>query len=82
MKGCKECGKKLRLFEGYRHPVFGRQALVCSNCYDSVNETMVKWREANLPYVSFFQNNSSKNNRINLKEILPDLTTKKVLVKS
>lgn len=37
MKSCSECGKKLRFWEGYIHPIQGRNYLVCSNCFDYIN---------------------------------------------
>jgi hypothetical protein len=62
MKRCKECGKKLRVLEGYRHPVLGKDILICRDCFDSVHDGVVKWREAHLPYIDFFKKNS-KNKR-------------------
>ena len=73
MKRCKECGKKLKVVEGYRHPVLGKDTLLCSNCFDSVHESVIKWREANLPYVGFFkQGNSLNKYETNLKKIFTD----------
>lgn len=54
MKGCEECGKKLGILNGYRHPTKGKNHLLCSSCFDILHESVVKWREANLPYVGFF----------------------------
>ena len=69
MKRCEDCGKKLRLIESYRHPIKGKDFLLCSSCFDTVQESIFKWREANLPYVGFFKNNSSKKNyQLNLKK--------------
>lgn len=59
MKRCEECRKKLGILEGYRHPTLGKDSLICSSCFDAVHESVVKWREANLPYVGFFNNRSS-----------------------
>ena len=64
MKRCEECGKNLRILEGYQHPVLGRDSFLCSSCFDTVNESMVKWREANLPYIGFFKNNASNKNYV------------------
>ena len=33
---CYECGKKLRFFEGYRHPIQGKNFLVCGNCFNKI----------------------------------------------
>lgn len=74
MVKCEECGKKLGFFEGYRHPTMGRSHFICSNCFDSVHESVVKWREANLPYVGFFNNRSSnKSFQLNFKNRISDL---------
>jgi hypothetical protein len=71
MKKCEECEKTLGIFEGYRHPVFGRNALLCSHCFDIINDSMNKWREANLPYVDFFKNDyPNKSYRTNIKNYL------------
>jgi hypothetical protein len=48
---CVECGKKLGSFEGYRHPTLGKKDLVCSPCYDKVQQSVEQWRE-------FIQSNS------------------------
>ena len=45
MKKCYECGKELKFWEGYRHPALGKKELVCSNCFDSVEESMEKYRK-------------------------------------
>ncbi len=42
---CEECGKKLGILEGYRHPALGKRFLVCGNCYVKVDISMEKWRE-------------------------------------
>ena len=51
---CEECGKELGLIEGYRHPILGNDILLCSDCFDTVYNSVVKWRDANLPYIGFF----------------------------
>lgn len=71
MKKCKECGKTLGIFEGYRHPIMGKDSLLCNDCFDSVYESVVKWREAHLPYVDFFKNNyPNKSYKTNIKNFL------------
>jgi len=45
MKVCVECGKKLGIFEGYQHPTMGKKKLVCSPCFEHVEESVAKWRE-------------------------------------
>ena len=41
MVKCSRCGKDLSILEGYRHPIEGRKKLVCSICWDIIenNET-------------------------------------------
>ena len=71
MKRCSECGEKLGLLKGYRHPAAGRDSVLCSCCFDTVYESVVKWREANLPYVGFFKNSSTNRNfQMKLKKTL------------
>ena len=38
MKKCTECGKELSLLEGHHNPSFGKRWLLCSNCYDKIEE--------------------------------------------
>jgi len=58
MKECVDCGKKLGIIEGYRHPVKGKDFLLCSKCYDTVSESVEKWSEFISPYIGFFKNKS------------------------
>jgi len=44
MVKCEECGKKLGILQGYRHPALGIKFLVCGNCFDKVDKSMEKWR--------------------------------------
>jgi hypothetical protein len=70
MKGCEECGKRLGILNGYRHPIRGRNHLVCSECFDSIHESVVNWRKANTPYIGFFNKiNSTKSNNHNIFDI-------------
>ena len=62
---CNECGKKLGVLEGYRHPALGKKHLLCSVCFDQVSESVENWREFVLPYVGFFNNGSSNNGSSN-----------------
>ncbi len=54
-----ECGKKLGFIEGYRHPTKGKENLLCSQCFDSVNENVEKYREFIAPYSDFFDNETT-----------------------
>ena len=40
MGNCSECGKKLRFWDGYRHPILGKKYLLCSNCYDLIDKSL------------------------------------------
>jgi len=60
MKKCEECGQELKFYEGYRHPTLGKDFLLCSHCFDIVDESVAKWREFVYPYVFFFKNGHSK----------------------
>lgn len=69
MKKCKECKKKLGFLEGYRHPTLGKEFLLCSRCFDIVDESVAKWRE--FVILNSFNNGSSKNSlQLNLKNKL------------
>lgn len=59
MKACMECGKNLGIIEGYRHPTMGKEYLLCSKCFDTVFESVEKYREFISPYVGFFNRESS-----------------------
>ncbi len=43
MVECEECGKKLNILEGYRHPALGTRFLVCGKCFVKVDEDMERW---------------------------------------
>jgi len=54
-----ECGKNLGIMEGYRHPTMGKDNLLCSKCFDTVFESVEKYREFVSPYIGFFNKESS-----------------------
>ena len=56
---CVECGKNLGIMEGYRHPTMGKDNLLCCNCFDTVFESIEKYREFVSPYIGFFNKESS-----------------------
>lgn len=60
MKECVECGKKLGIIEGYRHPTMGKDYLLCSNCFDTVSVSVEKWSEFISSYIGFFNKPSQK----------------------
>jgi hypothetical protein len=59
MKECMECQKKLGIIEGYRHPTMGKDYLLCNSCFDTVFESVEKYREFVSPYIGFFNKESS-----------------------
>lgn len=60
MRKCMECGKNLGIFEGYRHPTMGKDYLLCGNCFDTISISVDKWSNFIVPYVEFFNKESSK----------------------
>ena len=72
MKECEECGTKLGILEGYRHPTMGKKHLLCSPCFDQVSESVATWAE--FVRTNSFNVKASKNNlRLNWKEIAPSV---------
>ena len=59
MKECMECGKNLGIVEGYRHPTMGKEHLLCSNCFDTVSESVERYKEFVSPYIGFFDKETS-----------------------
>ena len=59
MKTCVECGKKLGIIGGYRHPSMGKEYPVCGTCFDTVIESVENYRQFIAPYVDFFHKESS-----------------------
>ena len=55
---CDECGKKIGIFGGYRHPVCGGNKYVCGNCFTMIDNSVEKWRE-------FVLSNSFNNEKLN-----------------
>ncbi len=91
MAECNECGKKLALFEGYRHPTLGKDHTVCGRCFDQIQESVKQWQEFISPYMDFFENQSTKNqinNEIiskgffNLKKMFGNIAIKKATVEN
>ena len=69
MKRCKECSKELRLLEGYNHPTLGKEFLLCSRCFDTVDESIANWVEFVIS--NSFNNGYSKNSlQLNLENKL------------
>ncbi len=62
MKDCVECGKKLGIIEGYRHPTLGKEYLLCSTCFDTVTVSVDKWRAAVSSYAGFFHTETVARN--------------------
>lgn len=72
MKKCEECGKKLRLLEGYLHPTLGKNHNLCSPCFDQVSESIAKWRDFVL--ANSFDARPSKNSiQLEWQKIIPNI---------
>lgn len=73
MKKCEECGKKLRLLEGYHHPTFGKDYFLCSSCFDQVSQSVARWGEFVL--ANSFNVRASKNDlQRDWEKIIPSIT--------
>lgn len=71
MKECEECGKKLGILKGYKHPTMGKKHLLCNPCYNKVSDSVEKWRDFLLS--NSFKVTPSKNKTwIELKRIKPN----------
>jgi hypothetical protein len=64
MSNCIECGNKIGILGGYRHPVYGETKYVCGDCFTKLDGSMEKWRE-------FVLSNSFNNDtpEINVNDI-------------
>lgn len=58
---CEECGTKLGILEGYRHPTMGKKHLLCSPCFDQISESVAKCGE--FVRTNSFNVNASKTTR-------------------
>ena len=70
MKECVECGTKLSILEGYRHPTMGKKHHLCSSCFDEVSDSVTRWGEF-VQTNSFNVANSKKNLQMKWKNIIP-----------
>jgi hypothetical protein len=81
MKGCMECGKKLGVVEGYRHPTMGKNYLLCSSCFDTVFASVGRYQEFVSPYVDFFNKETSTMEDIHQVEATITKTIKRLHTK-
>ncbi len=70
---CEECGKKLGIMEGYKHPTMGKKHHLCSPCFDQVSESVARWGEF-VNTNSFNIAASKSNSMINFKKITTSFT--------
>jgi hypothetical protein len=68
MKKCEECGRELNFYEGYRHPTLGKDFLLCSPCFDIVDENLAIWKEFVSTHIDLFNNGHSKTDYQLIKE--------------
>lgn len=45
MSNCNECGKKLRFWEGYKHPILGKKYFVCRDCFERLYKSLEFYNE-------------------------------------
>jgi hypothetical protein len=69
MKRCYECGKKLKLWEGYFHPTLGQKVLVCSKCFEIIAVSMEK-------YCHYILNEYKKKNNSEINEKILNIKSK------
>ena len=75
-----ECGIHLRIIGGYRHPTMGKDTLLCSKCFDTVFESVEKYRRFITPYIGFFNKESSTTNGIkHTHSIMSNLWSNKII---
>ena len=75
MKRCEECGKELKFYEGYRHPILGKKFLLCSPCFDVVYEDLALWKEFVINHIDLFKNGYSHDKyQLNMEKITPGYT--------
>jgi hypothetical protein len=43
-KRCYECGKEITFWRSLFHPVLGRTQLVCPDCFNTIDESLEKYR--------------------------------------
>jgi len=63
MNKCYECGKELSFWESYHHLALGKKELICSECYDVLEENMEEYRDYLLNY-------PKKDDKININKHL------------
>ena len=79
MTECEECGKKLGIFEGYRHPTMGADHILCSPCFEQVEESVAIWRTFVLSN-SFKNGSSNKNMNVSWKNIAPSFKQRRNII--
>jgi hypothetical protein len=73
MGKCVECGTNLSFLKGFCHPTLGKKNYVCSSCFDTISNSVEKYREFISPYVGFF-NIKTSNKRLNINNISEKFT--------
>ncbi len=81
MKDCEECGKKLGMLEGYRHPTMGKKHLLCSPCFDQVSDIVARWGEFVLSN-SFNNGSSKKNSELKYKNIAQSINHRRNIIEN
>ncbi len=40
MRKCHECDRNLRFYQGHRHPILGKNYVVCTQCYQFISKSI------------------------------------------
>ena len=51
MKKCFECGKELKFWEGYFHPVLGKKEIICWKCFEKVEKSVEEYSNFIMDYL-------------------------------
>jgi hypothetical protein len=70
MKKCFECGKEIKIFSGYYHPILGKNKIVCSNCYNILEESLNNYRDFILKNYENEEKNIINNKKIKIKHMI------------
>jgi hypothetical protein len=72
MGECIECRKNLGILEGYRHPVKGKDFLLCRKCFDTIFESIEEYQEFVSPYIGYF--NKEPSTIDNVQKVTENIT--------
>ncbi len=73
---CKDCGRKLKALEAYKHPTMGKKHHLCSKCYDNVSSSVENWKRFVVSN-SFTNQDSIYSFSVDWKDLYQRITTLK-----